>query len=44
VGKQPSRPVAIGDAGGDTLRIKEAIQKREQAKAAGEGQEPPAQE
>ncbi len=43
-GKQPARPVASGDAGGDTLRIKEAIQKREQAKAASEGQEPPAQE
>jgi small subunit ribosomal protein S1 len=43
--KMPSRPVASGDAGGDTLRIKEAIQKREQAKAANEGQEqPPAQQ
>ena len=36
--KQPSRPVAAGDAGGDTLRIKEAIQKRAQAKAAEESQ------
>ncbi|HQG48551.1 MAG TPA: S1 RNA-binding domain-containing protein, partial [Sedimentisphaerales bacterium] len=39
-GKQPQRPVASGDAGGDTLRIKEAIQKRDQARAA-EQQEPP---
>ena len=42
-GKQPQRPVASGDAGGDTLRIKEAIQKRDQARAA-EQQEPPAQQ
>jgi len=47
--KQPPRPVATGDAGGDTLRIKEAIQKRAQARAAASGespeppQEPPAQ-
>lgn len=39
--KQPARPVATGDAGGDTLRIKDALLKRAQAKAAsGESQEP----
>jgi len=32
--KQPVRPVATGDAGGDTLRIKDALLKRAQAKAA----------
>lgn len=39
--KQPARPAATGDAGGDTLRIKDALLKRAQAKAAnGESQEP----
>jgi small subunit ribosomal protein S1 len=39
--KQAPRPVAAGDAGGDTLRIKDALLKRAQAKAAsGDSQEP----
>ncbi len=47
--KQPVRPVATGDAGGDTLRIKDALERRAQARAAsGESggepaPEPPAQ-
>jgi len=39
--KQPPRPVATGDAGGDTLRVMEALQRRAQAKSAeAQAQEP----